>query len=369
MRGNIRTWLERNNESERAEELYSLIEDVDDLNEKVFKFVHFYGKSLPFIYMGKIINFENLHLYLWKNILQKEISKAEAAIIERLYKGKIASLLDYYLKHNETNNELDILKEITSNLKGETPESIHNYFDIIINRNNYFLPFLNSQSSLNDAVKTISIIKSPMTLERWNELYQDYTVPMKELRSADTYISALEQIEKLKEDKLLFKANNLSDSRREELKNCDIESYTEQSYIELWGYDDDTVSLLNSLFLEYKSRYFESVDRYKKMNFEVTAKYIKSLNRRTEMITDGEKVLLKFMREYPASFGSAYFAVNKINEISPAGDNILQAKIEYMKNIAKESEEISAEEVPSDWKFIFGIVILIILFLLFITRH
>jgi serine/threonine protein kinase len=344
MRGNIRTWLEWNNESERAEEIYSLIEDVDDLNDKVFIFVHLCGRSLPFVYMGKDINFNNLHLCLWKIMWQKETTKAEAAIIERLCNGKLIQLLDYYLQHNETNDELVALKEITSNAKDKTPESIYNYLDIIANSNNYFLPFLNSQSSFSDAVKAISAIQKPITIERWNEISNEYVIPMKELRSVETYINAFERIEKLKEDKLLFKASDLPDNRREELENCDIESYTEQAYVELWGYDDKIISLLYNLLKKFEELHSGSEDKFEKMNFSVVIRYIENFKRKSVIILNEDKVLLGVMNEFPASFGSAAFALYEINEISPAGDKILQAKTEYMRNKAEESESDKAKK-------------------------
>jgi hypothetical protein len=42
LRGNIRTWLEGNNETERARDMDTLIENTEDPDDKLFKFVHFY---------------------------------------------------------------------------------------------------------------------------------------------------------------------------------------------------------------------------------------------------------------------------------------------------------------------------------------
>jgi hypothetical protein len=346
MRGNIRAWLERNNESERAEELYSLIEDVDDLNEKVFKFVHFYGKPLPFVYMGKAITIKNLHLYLWKNLWQKEASKAETLIIEKLFDGKYAPLLDFYLQHNEPNDEHEALKVITSNVEVETPESIYIYLDIIVNRSNYFLPFLNSQSSLSDAAKAISIIKNPMTLERWNELYQGYVIPMKDLRSVDTYLDALERIEKLNEDKLLFIESNLPNDRQTELENCNVATYTEEAYREILGYDNDTVSLLNNLEKKFEKL---STDKYKNVNYDVAIKYIDAFIRKSVMITDEDKELLKFMSKYSASFENVTIAIDSINEVSPSEDKIVQSKADH-KRINAEKSKNEYYEILDSWK-------------------
>jgi hypothetical protein len=156
---------------------------------------------------------------------------------------------------------------------------------------------------------------------------------MKELRSAETYISALEQIEKLYKDKLLCKASSLPDNRREELENFDIATYTDEIHRER-GYDDGTKPLLNNLCKKYKSRYSKTQNKYKKKNLKVAVRYVNSLRRKTEMITDGDKILLNIMSKYPIIFESAYFALDEINKITPAGDRIMQVKADYMRNNA-----------------------------------
>jgi hypothetical protein len=285
--------------------------------------------------MGKIITFNNLHLYPWKNLRQNEISKTEVTIIEKLCDGKLSTLMDFYLLNNEPNDEINALRYTFTNAQKRTPEVVYGILEIIANKDEYFLPFLASKSSLSDATNTISKISKPMTLKLWNEISREKVIPMNELRSANTYSHALSKIEKLYEDGLLFSVNGLPDYRRNELESLDIETYTEAAYRELWGYDDDTVSLIYNLDKIFDKLYSESTDKYNEMNLEVALRYIEAFRKRTVPITDGDKRLLRLMNNYPASFGYAHSALFDINEISPAGDRILQAKTDY--------EQINAE--------------------------
>jgi tetrahydromethanopterin S-methyltransferase subunit G len=224
---------------------------------------------------------------------------------------------------------------------------------------------------------TISNINKAITLERWNEISHGKVIPMKELLSEGTYSQALSKIEKLYEDELLFSVNGLPDHRRNELGNLDIETYTESAYRELWGYDDNTVSLLYNLDKIFDKLYSESTDKYNEMNLEVAIRYIEAFRGRTVSITDGDKSLLKLMNKRPASFGYAHDALFNIYEISPAGDKILQAKTEYERINAeitnekykyKDKEESEAskrsnKEMRRTIGFLLGLVVLCLIYL------
>ena len=130
MRGNIRTWLESNGELEQAKEVDSLIEDAPD-DEKLFRFVHRYGKPLEFAFMGRAITFSNLYLFSGRNLRGEEQSKSETAVAEKLNNGRLSSLLDFYLQHNEPNDELDGLKRIFSIIQGKSPQAIFEFLEVI----------------------------------------------------------------------------------------------------------------------------------------------------------------------------------------------------------------------------------------------
>jgi serine/threonine protein kinase len=95
MRGNIRAWFESNGDFEEAVDLDWLIEDVADPDEKLFKFVHYYGKPSPFSYMGKVITSDNLYLFGGNNWRRTRESKINAIIAEKLFDGKLSPLLDF----------------------------------------------------------------------------------------------------------------------------------------------------------------------------------------------------------------------------------------------------------------------------------
>ena len=146
MRGNIRTWLEGNGDFDQALDIDSLIGDTEDPDEKLFRFVHSCGKPLPFVFMGYTISFNYLHLFLGRKLRCEELSKPEAIIAEkfiiaeRFWYGKLLSLLDFYLQHNESNAELEDLKQIISGIQGEAARGIFfycgiffDYLDTVVN--------------------------------------------------------------------------------------------------------------------------------------------------------------------------------------------------------------------------------------------
>jgi hypothetical protein len=311
--------------------------------------------------MGKLITSYSLHLLLNKYIRRTHESKVDAVIVKKLFDGKLSALLDFYLQRNESNDDLDALKEIISNVQGKTPDSVYYYLDTIVNRNNYFMPFLNSQSSSKDVLKAVSKINDPMTLERWNEMSRGFVIPMKELCSVDTYANSLKQIKKLLEKRMIYSAGSMPDSRREELKNCDIATYTKHAYSELWGYDFETVSMLYDLNGELKLLCSKSADEHRRKNFEVAIRYTEVFIKKSIIITDDDKRLLNLMRESPYSFGNAAIALNIINELSPAGDKIMKAKADYMRKNQKKGTGAAESRISLKRTIVKILVITIVL--------
>jgi hypothetical protein len=167
---------------------------------------------------------------------------------------------------------------------------------------------------------------------------------MRELRSVDKYFGALERIEKLNEDKLLFIESNLPDNRRSELENCSVATYTEVAYRELLGYDNDTVSLICDLHKKYEKL---STDKYKSMIYEAATKYIDVFTRKSVIITDEDKKLLKFMSKKSTSFMNLTIALDSINEVSHSEDRIAQAKADYKRINAERSKKEYYEVLDS----------------------
>lgn len=131
MRGNIRTWLEGNGEFERAVDVDSVVEGVQDADEKLFRFVHRYGKPLPFLFMGKVITLSNLILFLGRSLRCEELSGAEIAITEKTCGEGLSSLFDFYSQQGELDRELDELRRALARIRGETHQVAFDYLDTI----------------------------------------------------------------------------------------------------------------------------------------------------------------------------------------------------------------------------------------------
>ncbi len=131
MRGNIRTWLEGNGEFERAVDVDSVVEGVQDPDEKLFRFVHRYGKPLPLLFMGKAITLGNLILFLGRSVRCEDLSSAEIAITEKTCGEGLSSLFDFYAQQGGLDRELDELRRALARIRGETHQVAFGYLDAI----------------------------------------------------------------------------------------------------------------------------------------------------------------------------------------------------------------------------------------------
>jgi len=106
-RGYITKWLENNGDFDKSLQIDEIKKTSDD-DFGLFKLIYTYCDDLDFVLCGKLINSQNLMLYI-ANYIKESCSSHESMIILLILRGKI---LDYYKIYKEATNPEDDFEKI-----------------------------------------------------------------------------------------------------------------------------------------------------------------------------------------------------------------------------------------------------------------
>lgn len=267
LRGNIRMWLEGRGEYEQALDLDALIEKVKDADEKMFIFIHTYGKSLPLVFMGKSLTLNNLCLFLGKYAKKESLGEAETKIVTNLLSGSLLHVLELY-KGLKKEEDLSEMFAVVKFLAGKPAEDAFRLLHVVVCRDEYFCPFLGYHPSSELALKKlVDMKKAPWTQKQWELFSKKYVYPKSMLDklslSSEQYEKTLSDLEELERKKMLFPCKfDVSGIKTIRYKGVLIKihegnlgSYNKLVLKFLWGYDD---KIRDALL--YLSKRFDSLN-------------------------------------------------------------------------------------------------------------
>ncbi len=213
-RGYITKWLENNEEYDGSVRIEKIREDLAGDNDLILlRIIYTFNRELPFVFQGKLITIQNLHLYAGK-VLRKEHSKlfnGGKAVVDALVNG---ALLEYYRKYLRlTSKEMDDLYNLLVALNKTMPSEkeytdkltkIFKVLDFMLSIDKYILPCDITEIPYEKLDFIIENLDLFMTKEEYDELINLYIIP-EELRSALIKGYSSQYIEKVKKLLLLHK--------------------------------------------------------------------------------------------------------------------------------------------------------------------
>ncbi|MDD4835570.1 MAG: protein kinase [Dethiosulfovibrio sp.] len=349
LRGNIRMWLEGRGEYEQALDLDALIEKVKDAEEKMFLFIHTYGKSLPLVFMGKPLTLNNIYLFLGKYAKKENLGEAETKIVTNLLNGNLLCFLELYSKLNKEEN-LSEMFAVVKFLAGNTPADAFQLLTVLVRRDKYFLPFLGDRPSLDRVLKAlIDMKKIPWTKKRWKSFSEKYICPKSVIAnlnlSSEQYTSTLSNIEDLEQNKLFFSWAFVTGEERTKLCEGTFENYKEMALKFFWGYDKEIINVIFYLSNKLVSKSYKGNDSLVVAQSNLLRIYITPFIEKKVSITQSDRNLLlslynKFINKDKAGMVVPMETVISRIPSNSHNDKLIKTYVEIKKErFAREKKE------------------------------
>lgn len=311
MRGYVKQWLESNNEFEHALDFENefLSNTSEDGDLKTFRFICKYGKNLPFIFCGKIINIKNLFLFLGKQLKNEKIlSAAEQKIVNFIVENslvnnkELSSMLRLYVNSFGQSENAEALENFTKISEGKKLEFVVSTLDIFVNLQKYYVPFIKDNSaSPEQLINSLSELPFvPCTREHWKELNDKYILPkplVDETFSISTYESALARIKNMAESGDLIPHDKLSKKERNNLSLASMEDYNRGFEKWVLGYSDEIIESLRTETLRLKSL-ITKADEVGKAEINLFLDYLSILPAKKFSVTIDDITILKTLKGY-----------------------------------------------------------------------
>ena len=235
----VRQWLETNGEFDRAIKLGEMQHGSIDIN--LFHFIHS-NASLPFIYMGRVIDRETL-LECVKKQGDATANPAERTIAKALDSETLLDLLDAHCRYNAKQDTP--LRHLIQLLRSAGSVGRYDYVEALLNTGDYLWPQLPEGTvPLNPIAVLKEIGDMPMRREDYEELRTHYALPKvltEQLKGSKTYKAAALAIKELEKQSLLLdKTAALPPAiSLDNEGNCalDLENYKELAKKKNWGVD------------------------------------------------------------------------------------------------------------------------------------
>ena len=234
----VRQWMESNGEFDKAIQLGEMLTGKTDID--LFHFIHS-NASLPFIYMGKVIDSETL-LKCVKKQGDATATPAERTIAKALDNETLLDLLDAHCRYNAKQDTS--LRHLILLLRSAGSVGRCDYAEALLNTDDYLWPQLPDAVPLNPISVLKEIGTMPMRRETYEELRRHYALPKvltEQLKDSKTYKIAAQTITELeKQSLLLSKTAPLPlppslDSNGD--CTLDLENYKDLAKRKNWGVD------------------------------------------------------------------------------------------------------------------------------------
>ncbi|MCR5219703.1 MAG: DUF6273 domain-containing protein [bacterium] len=166
LRGYVKQWLESNKEFDAIVDMDDAMSGTEDPDEKLFRFVQRFGGDMPFAFGGHLITLENLLLFTGKGLKRQPVTAMEQKIADSIENGVLLSCLDFYEQQGRTSETVQNLRLVLESLKGKTQEHIVGFLDVCLHPENYYCPFLNGNTAIENIVKNVSSLPNlPITIK------------------------------------------------------------------------------------------------------------------------------------------------------------------------------------------------------------
>ncbi len=215
MRGYVKQWLEKNEAFDAIMDMDEVLSGAEDPDEKLFCFVQRFGKDLPFVFGGHLITIENLLIFAGKVLKLEPMTAMEQKITDSIADGSLLPCIEFYKQQGRTSEKLSDLEIILKSLKGKESEYIVNFLDFYTHIKNYYCPFLNGNTTVQNIIKEFSLLSCmPMTVEHWNQISNRYILPsdiFKQMQFAQSYNQALSRLDDIEKNNLLILRGQYTD--------------------------------------------------------------------------------------------------------------------------------------------------------------
>lgn len=135
-RGEFSTVCDFNKQKKDLNFIKNLKESGIDDNLKIMRLVYQYNKNLPFVFLGKKINVNNLKTFLFK-YLSKKSTNAETKIIRLVLNGEFVGVIEEYKDLTKSsNNEIKVIRNISNFISnsGLSEQDKITYLRILLDR-------------------------------------------------------------------------------------------------------------------------------------------------------------------------------------------------------------------------------------------
>ena len=166
LRGYVKQWLESNKEFDTIVDMDDTMSGTEDPDEKLFRFTQRFGENMPFAFGGHLLTLENLLIFAGKVLKREPVMAMEQKIADSIANGVLLSCLNFYEQQGQTSGTVQDLGLVLESLKGKTQEHIVGFLDVCLHPENYYCPFLNGNTAIENIVKNVSSLPNlPITIK------------------------------------------------------------------------------------------------------------------------------------------------------------------------------------------------------------
>lgn len=246
-RGYVTKWLENNADYDNSVKIEKIREEAGrDSDLILLTIIYNFNKGLPFIFHGKLITIQNLHLYTGKT-LRKEQTNGEGEVTDALVNGK---LLEYYRRYLQlVSKDMDDLYELFVSLNKAMPSEkeysdkltkTFHILDFLLSIHRYTLPSDIVEKPFEELEFLIENLNLFMKRKEYKDLIDAYIMPEMIISTilfgeSSLYINAIKLLIQLNESQLMLRKDEFNTLKNEYIIPNEIiisvESETTDLYI------------------------------------------------------------------------------------------------------------------------------------------
>ncbi|MDR1874782.1 MAG: protein kinase [Synergistaceae bacterium] len=240
----IRQWMESNMLFDEAVELGNATDKLES-GMALFRFVHTWAKG-PFAYQGKVIDVNNLRLFLAR-VARREAGFAEERIVRMLGDGSLRALYGDYVELS--GNSDPVLEALFPVMEKKAPEEQWVCFEAFAAPGDFVWP---RDADTGDTQETIAALDRlgvpPLRRDTLAGLEARYVLPdslLRMLDSSGTYALGLRQLDALNDEELLI-PDNLAGPLRSSVETLELEDYIARARVVCLGHTPAAMARLSS---------------------------------------------------------------------------------------------------------------------------
>jgi serine/threonine protein kinase len=323
----VRQWYERDMLFDDALELGKII-GKSDPKLALFRFIHGSAKC-PFSVMGKLIDANNLHLFLARAI-SREASASESEIVEMMGDGTLSAFYEEYAAITGTRDQF--MQNLLLFMKGKSTSDQWDYFNAMNNPGDMLWPRDTKLDTMEDRLETLKRIGSlPMKLDDFDRLKAEFILPRQLIDMigvSETFSAGMAQLARWRDMEMLFPTASCADtSQRETYENLSLSEYEKKVRLLCLGHTPAVLEKLDFLRESFDAfnpprdypsamMYFrakESVNALK--DKKVASKDLRFIDSEVDLFEQRRRIKSRRWMQYPVSGlagGGLLFLVRKL---------------------------------------------------------